>query len=484
MQPVRKSILAAAVAAAAVSAVAPTGYAAALTPGNLMVLRVGDGSIEQAAGTASVWIDEYSPTGSFVQTFTFASTGTADGAETFTMGATVTTEGTINFSTDGQYLVFAGYRRDVTTANSPGSRTSIVAPRAIGRLSISGALDASTIIRSTEGGEADLFSGSSVRGVASTDGTQFWVSGVSGGTAPISSGLVYVNAAGPTAVGTVLSNANLRGITIANGDLYVNSQTTVRRVTGGGLPTSGTVSFNNLASGLANSQNSVFFDLSNDVPGVDTFYVGDATAGNVVKYSLTGYNADDQSLNTWTNTGTVAGTPGAPGPFNITGQKNNDGSVTLYYTTTSANVTSLLNTLTDTSGFNVAPTGTFANLATSAASTSFRGVAVVPTPVAPAVPGDADGDGDADLDDIGIWATNFTGSLTPGAGTGTLAMGDFDADKDIDLDDQGIWASNFTGSLAPAGIATGALASVPEPATLSLLGLATLATLARRRRRA
>jgi hypothetical protein len=97
----------------------------------------------------------------------------------------------------------------------------------------------------------------------------------------------------------------------------------------------------------------------------------------------------------------------------------------------------------------------------------------------PAVPGDADGDGDADLDDIGIWATNFTGSLAPGAGTGTLSQGDFDADKDIDLDDQGIWAANFTGSLAPAGF----VAAVPEPASLAACGLASLSLFARRRTR-
>jgi hypothetical protein len=97
------------------------------------------------------------------------------------------------------------------------------------------------------------------------------------------------------------------------------------------------------------------------------------------------------------------------------------------------------------------------------------------------VPGDPDADGDFDLDDLGIWATNFTGTLPPGTGPGTHRTGDLDGDKDVDLDDQGIWASHFTGSLAPSGIATGPLAIIPEPASLAACGLALLA---RRRRRA
>jgi hypothetical protein len=100
----------------------------------------------------------------------------------------------------------------------------------------------------------------------------------------------------------------------------------------------------------------------------------------------------------------------------------------------------------------------------------------------PSVPGDADGDGDADLDDIGIWATNFTGSLAPGAGTGTLGMGDFDGDKDVDLDDQGVWASNFTGSLAAAGAA--AAVAVPEPACAGVVAMGAFGLFARSRRRA
>lgn len=95
-----------------------------------------------------------------------------------------------------------------------------------------------------------------------------------------------------------------------------------------------------------------------------------------------------------------------------------------------------------------------------------------------ALPGDADGDGDVDLDDQGIWAANFTGSLAPGAGSSTFGQGDFDADKDVDLDDQGIWAANFTGSLAPS-----ALASVPEPGAVLPAGALVMAWLCQMRSR-
>jgi hypothetical protein len=154
-----------------------------------------------------------------------------------------------------------------------------------------------------------------------------------------------------------------------------------------------------------------------------------------------------------------------------------DGTIDGIYTAQSPTDTPLDLTGVD---FDTVRLGT--GLTSGGGGADFDNVLVKTVPAVTAVPGDADGDGDADLDDIGIWATNFTGSLAPGSGTGTLGTGDFDGDKDVDLDDQGIWASNFTGSLAPGGVATAALAAVPEPASLSLLALGAIATLARRRR--
>jgi hypothetical protein len=83
------------------------------------------------------------------------------------------------------------------------------------------------------------------------------------------------------------------------------------------------------------------------------------------------------------------------------------------------------------------------------------------------LPGDANGDGVVNVGDLGILAGNY-GTLT-GA---TWEMGDFNGDGAVNVGDLGILAGNY-GSTAAA--------SVPEPATLSLLGMGILALLRRKR---
>ncbi len=96
-----------------------------------------------------------------------------------------------------------------------------------------------------------------------------------------------------------------------------------------------------------------------------------------------------------------------------------------------------------------------------------------PRPIAPppAIPGDFDADNDVDGVDFGLWQTGY-----PTASGASLGDGDADADGDVDGVDFGIWQENYPTNL-------GGAAAIPEPITLSVLAIGSLAMLARRRRK-
>jgi len=89
--------------------------------------------------------------------------------------------------------------------------------------------------------------------------------------------------------------------------------------------------------------------------------------------------------------------------------------------------------------------------------------------VLPAVPGDANFDGQVSVGDVGILASNF--GLNSGA---TWLQGDFNGDGRVSVGDVGVLASNFGQSAAVSA------AAIPEPASLSLLGVGLLVALTRR----
>ena len=101
------------------------------------------------------------------------------------------------------------------------------------------------------------------------------------------------------------------------------------------------------------------------------------------------------------------------------------------------------------------------------------------SPVAASLPGDANFDDTVDLADFGILRQNFGRS---GAGVG-WGSGDFDGSGAVNLADFGILRANFgKGDTAAAAAAAAAFATIPEPASVGLLGLGGLALLACRRR--
>jgi hypothetical protein len=84
--------------------------------------------------------------------------------------------------------------------------------------------------------------------------------------------------------------------------------------------------------------------------------------------------------------------------------------------------------------------------------------------------GDANNDGAVNVGDLGILAANWNG-------TGKVwATGDFTGEGSVNVGDLGVLAANWGWTGAPADPG-----SIPEPASLILLGLGALAMLRRRR---
>src|SRR5215468_6727362 len=142
------------------------------TPGNLVIYRVGDGGSSLVNTGNAVFLDEYTTTGTLVQS-TALPTVTSGSNRRLIASGTATSEGFISRSTDGQYIILAGYDAAIPTANlvsTPG--TSV--PRVVGRVDGAGNVDTTTAL-------PDFATGNNPRGAASTNGIDFWVTGSGGG---------------------------------------------------------------------------------------------------------------------------------------------------------------------------------------------------------------------------------------------------------------------------------------------------------------
>jgi hypothetical protein len=317
-----------------------------ITPGDLLIYQVGDGAGPLTTNATAVSIVEYSPAGSLVQP---AIPVPSSGASALTAVGTGSTEGILTLSNDSKYLVMTGYRKDAGGL-SPTSDASTTTPRVVGVMDMNGVMNLTTAL-------TDAFSGGTIRGAASANGSSFYVSGSA--NAPR-----YASAAGIT-TSTPIDSKNGRQVTILDGNLYItNTAGTTRGIAMyTGLPTSATTANFAVTLGTNATPQSYFFaDLDSNTPGVDTVYLLDTFSAMLDKYSLVG--------GTWTANGQVASSAN-----NLAGVVNGN-SVTLYVTSGTT-----LSSFTDSTGYNATiGASSFTTLATAPSNTAFRGLVVTPAP--------------------------------------------------------------------------------------------------------
>jgi hypothetical protein len=332
---------------------------AAFTPGDVVIYRAGDGSGPLINTGNVVFLDEYTPSGTLVQSIALPSTGT----NKLISSGTATSEGLLNLAADGQSLVLTGYNAALGGSSLSATSSATVA-RTIGLVDVTGAIDVSTLTNASTGNNPR----SAIR-----DGNNLWIVGGAGGLQYVQVGGTTVTAVNTT--GTAL--ANMREVNIFNGQLYVSdsSGSTFRLAsTSPAEPTATGASLTNLPgfSASTGSPYQFFFarlGTGTAFNGYDTLYVADDSPGTIQKFSYNG--------STWAASGSLT----ASLARGLTGVVNGT-SVTLYGTTGASAATGggSLYVVTDTSGFNATITGTVAVNATLSASSNeaFRGVALSP----------------------------------------------------------------------------------------------------------
>ncbi len=332
-----------------------------ITLGNLLAYRADGNGAPVGNDAAIVRIDEYTLSGTLVQTITLPYTGSGI---LLTGSGTATSEGKLTISPNGRWVGLAGYNAPENTA---GVASASGIDRTIARIDTTdGSFDVST------SGPLNTGYNNARAAVFDNSGSNIWAALHGSGSAY---GLMYLTL-GQTSQGTMLtaSPINTRGVRIFGGQLYEWGDAVdnygIFQV-GTGLPTSGPVTLNGLP-GLTGDQNLDsygFFmaDLDSSVPGYDTLWMAREQQG-VSKYSLVS--------GTWTLNGTID--PGTV--YHIDGWVNPDKSVTLAIVDGGGG-NNRIALLTDTTGYNGSFSGTFSTLVTAGTYSRFSGlVFVVPEP--------------------------------------------------------------------------------------------------------
>jgi hypothetical protein len=328
----------------------------AFTPGDVVVYRVGDGTSALGSAAAPVFLDEYTPSGSLVQS-TELPTTTSGSSAALTASGSATSEGLMTLSGDGRFLIVPGYDAPVGTAKISGT-TSASVPRTVARVGAAGDIDTTTAL-------TDFATGNNPRSATSSNGTDLWVGGAAGGAR-------YTTLGSTTS--TELDSGtykNVREVSVVDGQLYTSADPTKASATiaavGSGLPTAPTQPVTNLPFINAPTDPYAYSLLTlGNGSTPDTIYEAENASGAVFKYGLVS--------GSWVSEGSVQ----VSSPEGLTANDDN-GTVTIYVTSSGANgTTGVLQQITDASGVGGTLSGVASTVARLPANQAARGVAFAP----------------------------------------------------------------------------------------------------------
>jgi len=289
-----------------------------------------------------VFLDEYSPLGTLVESIALPTTGSAE----LTAVGNDTTEGIISAAQNGVVFNFTGYRADAGTAD-PASGTG---NRVIGIIGLNGVPNTSTALTDATG---------TIRSAGSTDGSSLFYVGTSAGL------FYYGSPSGASTSTAEIDTRSSRQALIGGNALFASGTLAgnINKVINyGTLPTSATVGTPVIATTLTDTVNGfALFDLNGSV-GPDTIYALSTSANKVYKYTYNGTS--------WSASGSIS----AGGAMDISGVAIGS-TVDLFLTSSTT-----LYSETDSSGYGGSITGTLTTLATAGANEDFRGITYIPEP--------------------------------------------------------------------------------------------------------
>ena len=391
---------------ACVGFVSTTFSQTAFTPGNLVVLRIGDGSGALTSAATPVFLDEYSTiTGQVVQSIALPTTVNGSNRR-LTLSGSATSEGALSLSPNGQYLCLAGY--DTTTGTASVASANV--GKTVALLGANGVVNTSSGIQAGSG-----FNTSNVRGAVTNNGTGVWVSGAGSGG---SGGTYFLPAGAFTSIPIKVSAAptNTRTINIFNGQLYTSAASSTYygiSEVGAGLPTTSGQTTTILpgfpgATTGSSSYAFAFFDLNLSEAGLDVAYVADDNiADGIIKYS--------KVAGTWVKKGNITTTKALRGLTFV----NACGKIRGFVTSEDS-----VYSFVDNAGYNQNLNGTLTKLiGRSNNNVVFRGIAFAPGTVASTAP-TASATNVKDAKCFGAANGEATISVTGGTGTLTYSWSD------------------------------------------------------------